>query len=228
MPQRGEAASARGSATTPRSCRVRQGADGASTGWHLHQSLFELATGKGVFVPDAQGTVLSLLASSYLGGSAARTPPPRPRSRRRPSTATSATSRISLAPDRIAWGIDNKGAMIRAVGGVGDPATRLENRSGEPAANPYLYIASQLVSGMDGVDRGLVPPAPTTDPYAAVAEPLPTNLGAAVDALSLDETFRAAFGNVVVDWYATIKRAEFARYLRHVSDWEQREYFGII
>jgi len=31
----------------------------------------------------------------------------------------------------------------------------------------------------------------------------------------------------VVDWYATIKRAEFARYLRHVSDWEQREYFDI-
>ncbi|KAA9108044.1 glutamine synthetase family protein [Microbacterium rhizomatis] len=204
-----------------------QGADGASTGWHLHQSLYELESGSGAFVPDAPGTVLSLLGSSYLAGllahaaasSAFATPTVNGYKRYQP---------FSLAPDRIAWGIDNKGAMIRAVGSTGDPATRLENRSGEPAANPYLYIASQLVSGMDGVDRGLIPPAPTTEPYAAAAEPLPTNLGAAIDALVADEAFRTAFGDAVVDWYATIKRAEFARYLRHVSDWEQREYFGIV
>ncbi len=117
--------------------------------------------------------------------------------------------------------------MIRAVGGPGDPATRLENRSGEPAANPYLYIAAQLISGMDGMERGLIPPAPTANPYQADAPKLPASLGAAVDALVADDVFRAALGDTVVDWYATIKRAEFGRYLRHVSDWEQREYFGI-
>ncbi|RKN05932.1 glutamine synthetase family protein [Streptomyces radicis] len=203
-----------------------QGADGASTGWHLHQSLHELATGVGAFVPDAPGATLSPLGARYLAGlldhalaaAAFTTPTVNGYKRYQP---------YSLAPDRVTWGIDNKGAMIRAVGGPGDPATRLENRSGEPAANPYLYITSQLVSGMDGIDRGLVPPAPTTTPYAEDAERLPTDLGAAVDALGGDAAFRAALGDTVVEWYATIKRAEFDRYLRHVSDWEQREYFGI-
>ncbi|WP_100811542.1 MULTISPECIES: glutamine synthetase family protein [unclassified Microbacterium] len=203
-----------------------QGAEGASTGWHLHQSLYELETGRGAFVPDAEGTTLSLVGSAYLAGllehapaaSAFATPTVNGYKRYQP---------FSLAPDRVAWGIDNKGAMIRAVGGVGDPATRLENRSGEPAANPYLYIASQLISGMDGMERGLIPPAPTTNPYTADAPRLPASLAAAVDALVVDEAFRSALGPTVVDWYATIKRAEFDRYLRHVSDWEQREYFGI-
>ncbi|RBM06268.1 glutamine synthetase family protein [Streptomyces sp. PT12] len=203
-----------------------QGAEGASTGWHLHQSLHDLATGAGAFLPDAPGDALSPLGARYLAGlldhalaaAAFTTPTVNGYKRYQP---------YSLAPDRVAWGIDNKGAMIRAVGGQGDPATRLENRSGEPAANPYLYIASQLVSGMDGIDRGLVPPAPTATPYADDAPRLPSSLGAAVDALEGDAAFRAALGDTVVEWYATIKRAEFDRYLRHVSDWEQREYFGI-
>ncbi|MFT4306859.1 MAG: glutamine synthetase family protein [Microbacterium sp.] len=203
-----------------------QGAEGASTGWHLHQSLYDLRTGEGAFVPDAAGSTLSPVGSAYLAGLLAHaaaatvftTPTVNGYKRYQP---------FSLAPDRIAWGIDNKGAMIRAVGGVGDPATRLENRSGEPAANPYLYIASQLISGMDGVERSLVPPAPVTDPYRADAPALPASLGEATEAFLADLVFADALGSTVVDWYATIKRAEFARYLRHVSDWEQREYFGI-
>lgn len=202
-----------------------QGTEGASTGWHLHQSLTDEA-GVNVFMPDAPGTSMSLLGASYLAGilehapgaAAFTTPTVNGYKRYQPN---------SLAPDRIAWGIDNKGAMVRAVGGHGDPATRLENRSGEPAANPYLYIASQLISGMDGVDRGLIPPAPTNDPYNTVAPALPSSLGAAVDALAADAAFRSALGDIVVDWFSTIKRAEFSRYLRHVSDWEQREYFDI-
>ncbi|GAA1687949.1 glutamine synthetase family protein [Microbacterium sediminicola] len=203
-----------------------QGAEGASTGWHLHQSLVDLETGEGVFLPETADEPLSPLGASYLAGLLAHAP----------AAAAFSTPTVngykryqpfSLAPDRIAWGVDNKGAMVRAVGGVGDPATRLENRSGEPAANPYLYIASQLISGMDGVDRGLVPPAPTTNPYQADAERLPSSLGDAVTALDGDEAFRHALGDTVVDWYLTIKRAEYARYLRHVSDWEQREYFDI-
>ncbi len=203
-----------------------QGAEGASTGWHLHQSLTDRDTGAGVFLPEDASAPLSAVGMSYLAGLLAHAP----------AAAAFTTPTVngykryqpfSLAPDRIAWGIDNKGAMIRAVGGVGDPATRLENRSGEPAANPYLYIASQLISGMDGIDRALQPPAPTANPYQADAERLPASLGAAADRLDADTAFRHALGDTVVDWYLTIKRAEYARYLRHVSDWEQREYFDI-
>lgn len=202
------------------------GAETASTGWHLHQSLYELETGAPAFCPSGGQDPLSRLGMAYLAGlvehaaaaAAFTTPTVNGYKRYQP---------FSLAPDRIAWGVDNKGAMIRAVGGAGDPATRLENRSGEPAANPYLYIASQIVSGMDGVARGLTPPAPTEEPYVSDVPKLPASLGVAIDALDDDKAFRDAFGVEVVDWYLAIKRAEFGRYLRHVSDWEQREYFDI-
>ncbi|MFD7712488.1 hypothetical protein ACFV8W_35920, partial [Streptomyces sp. NPDC059786] len=135
---------------------------------------------------------------------------------------------MSLAPDRVVWGIDNKGAMVRVVGTQGGGGTRLENRSGEPAANPYLYIASQVVSGMDGMARRLDPGPPVSDPYDAAAPGLPVSLAQALDALDADPVFAEAFGEDVVSWLTTIKRAEFARYLAHVSDWEQREYFDFV
>ncbi|MDQ7903653.1 glutamine synthetase family protein [Phytohabitans sp. ZYX-F-186] len=204
-----------------------QGAETASTGWHLHQSLTDLRTGRAAFVPGVADTEpLSVTGRSYLEGllrhataaAAFTTPTVNGYKRYQP---------YSLAPDRIAWGVDNKGAMVRVVGGPGDPATRLENRSGEPAANPYLYIAAQAVSGLDGITRRLTLRPPTTAPYEASAPRLPRSLGESVAALESDATFREALGDVVVDWYAHLKRAEFERYLLHVSDWEQREYFGM-
>jgi glutamine synthetase len=204
------------------------GADTASTGWHLHQSLVDLESGENAFIPTAAegGALLSSTGQRYLGGllrhapaaSVFATPTVNGYKRYRPFT---------LAPDRICWGIDNKGAMVRVVGGPGDPATRLENRSGEPAANPYLYMASQLVSGMAGIDGEVDPGAPTEDPYAEAAVPLPASLMAALEELRDDEAFAAAFGQEVVDWILTLKGSEVERYLAEVSDWEQREYFGL-
>lgn len=203
------------------------GADIASSGWHLHQSLTDLASGDPVFMPADDGDVVSALGRQYLAGllanadaaTAFSTPTVNGYKRYRP---------FSLAPDRKVWGIDNKGAMIRAVGRPGDPGSRLENRSGEPGANPYLYIASQAVAGLDGIDRALEPPAPVDDPYSADATRLPANLAVALDALDASDAFRAALGDVVVDWYVGLKRAEWSRYLAHVSDWEQREYLGLL
>jgi len=133
----------------------------------------------------------------------------------------------SLAPDRVVWGEDNKGAMVRAVGGPGDPATRLENRSGEPAANPYLYIASQLVSGLDGIDSALDPGQPTDRPYGEAADRLPDSLMDAVAALRADRVFAERFGAAYVDYFIRLKEAEIQRFLAAVTDWEQREYFSL-
>ena len=66
--------------------------------------------------------------------------------------------------------------MIRVLGQPGDPATRLENRVGEPAANPYLYVASQIYSGLDGIARRLDPGPSADTPYEAAAALLPKNL----------------------------------------------------
>ena len=131
----------------------------------------------------------------------------------------------SLAPDRAIWSRDNRGVMIRVLGGPGDAATRLENRVGEPAANPYLYMASQILSGLDGVDRKLDPPLSADTPYETKADLLPKSLREAVYALNDDPFFREQLGAAFVDYYVFIKNAEIERFQAEVSDWEQREYF---
>ena len=71
----------------------------------------------------------------------------------------------SLAPDRAIWARDNRGVMVRVLGQPGDAATHLENRVGEPAANPYLYMASQIYAGLDGIARRLDPGPSADTPY---------------------------------------------------------------
>lgn len=196
-----------------------------SSGWHLHQSLWDRKSAANAFMPAKTG-VLSDTGLSFIAGVMEHTaaacvfsnPTLNGYKRFRPFT---------LAPDRILWGVDNKAAMLRALGGPGDAASRIENRVGEPAANPYLYLASQVHAGLDGIRRKLTPATPADAPYAADAEKLPGSLMAAVEALRSSTFFRSALGDQFVDYILTIKDAEIARFLSEVTDWEQREYFEI-
>ena len=123
--------------------------------------------------------------------------------------------------------------MIRVLGQPGDPATRLENRVGEPAANPYLYVASQVYSGLDGIARRLDPGPSADTPYEAAAALLPKNLSEALTALRADEPFRAGFGGGFIDYYTHIKAAEIERFQKEAADqpdvtpWEQKEYLDL-
>ena len=198
----------------------------ASSGWHLHQSLEDLG-GRNLFAPQRGGELLSPLGRQYLAGllagaaeAVAFTTPTINGYKRYRSH--------SLAPDRIAWGSDNRGAMLRVVSGAANPAaTRIENRIGEPAANPYLYIASQLATGLHGIEAALEPPPPVDAPYDAVAAPLPGSLGAALDALAAGGVLREAFGAEFLEYYARVKRAEVRRYETTVTDWETKEYLDL-
>ncbi len=141
----------------------------------------------------------------------------------------------SLAPDRAIWARDNRGVMMRLLGEPGDAATHLENRVGEPAANPYLYIASQIFAGLDGMARRLDPGPSADTPYEAAAAFLPKDLSEALAALRADEAFRAGFGSGFIDYYAHIKDAELARFAKdepaqnqaNVTAWEQNEYLDL-
>ena len=195
-----------------------------ASGWHLHQSIVSRTSGDNVFMAKDDGELLSTFGRGYLAGllqharaSAVFTTPTINGYKRYRS--------YSLAPDRAIWGRDNRGVMIRVLGGANDPATRLENRIGEPAANPYLYMASQILSGLDGVDRGLDPGPSADTPYETQAALLPKTLREAVFALKDDPFFRDALGAEFVDYYVHIKNAEIERFQAEVSDWEQREYF---
>ncbi|TAJ37315.1 MAG: glutamine synthetase [Reyranella sp.] len=195
-----------------------------SSGWHLHQSLKDRKTHANAFVDVTEP--LSATGMHYMAGllkharaaAAFSTPTLNGYKRYRP---------FSLAPDRAVWGRDNRGVMVRVLGGPGDPATHLENRVGEPAANPYLYMASQMVSGLDGIGRKLDPGPSADTPYEAKAPALPRSLGEALEALRGDQVLREGFGDFFVDYYLKLKQAEIDRFNADVSDWEQREYFSL-
>jgi glutamine synthetase len=201
-----------------------------SCGWHLHQSLIARASGANAF---AHADGLSPLGQYYLAGLLAHasasapftTPTVNGYKRYRP---------YALAPDRASWARDNRGVLIRVVGQPGDSATHLENRIGEPAANPYLYVASQIYAGLDGIARKLDAGPSADTPYEAKAPALPKSLREAVAQLRSDEILRAAFGMTFTDYYAHIKDAEFARFAKEadaatseVTSWEQNEYLDL-
>ena len=134
----------------------------------------------------------------------------------------------ALAPQSILWGRDNRGAMLRVVGQAGDPATRIENRIGEPAANPYLYIASQIHAGLDSVARQLKAPPASIAPYDAGNDKLPTSLGEALDSLQADDALVRGLGQEFVGYYTRIKQQELRRFgdAEDKLDWQRREYFS--
>lgn len=217
-----------------------------SSGWHLHQSLVQQPDGGNAFMRQTskQGTtsadaqsVLSPIGEHYLAGLLAHagamaafcTPTINGYGRFQPN---------ALAPQSPLWARDNRGAMLRVIGtppnghagAEPDSATRIENRLGEPAANPYLYIASQIYAGLDGMRRHLSAPPATEKPYDRDHALLPSSLGDALRALSADTTLVAAFGADFVRYFTTIKNQELARHAQAQDphEWERREYFGRI
>lgn len=219
-----------------------------SSGWHLHQSLVQMGlphrslaqppNGQNACMRDspAPGTTpldarhtLSDAASHWLAGLLAHargmtalcTPTINGFARFRPN---------ALAPQSVIWGQDNRGALLRVVGGAGDAATRIENRLGEPAANPYLYMASQIHAGLDGLAQRLQPPQACEAPYAETGEKIPTSLGEALAELQADEALRAGLGEDFVRYFCRIKQHEIERHAdaKDKPDFERREYFARI
>ena len=197
----------------------------SSSGWHLHQSLRDRRTNLNAFTSHDKDP-LSRAGRNFLAGllsharaAAAFTTPTINGYKRYRS--------YSLAPDRAIWGRDNRGVMIRVLGSPGDPAARLENRVGEPAANPYLYMASQIFTGLDGMERMLEPGPSADTPYEAQALHLPKSLEEALRALRNDNCLADGFGRNFIDYYMRIKDAEITRYQSEVTEWEQREYFEL-
>jgi glutamine synthetase len=196
-----------------------------ASGWHLHQSLISNRTAGNSFTPTS-GNILSPTSENWLAGLLSHaeescllsTPTINGFKRYQP---------YSLAPDRIQWGLDNRGAMLRVIRSEHDNSSRIENRVGDPAANPYLYLTSQIYSGLDGLKRKLNAPAAVENPYDSDAPKLPTNLGAAIESFSRSEFYQEMLGHDFVDYYSRIKHAEWDRYLNTISDWEQREYFSL-
>lgn len=195
-----------------------------ASGWHLHQSLVAAEDGRNLFCAE-DDTAISQLGRHYMGGLLAHAAAAAPF-----TTPTingyKRYSAYALAPDRIGWGLDNRGTMLRVCGMHGDGATRIENRVGEPAANPYLYSAAQIAAGLDGIGAERDPGPPTDAPYGDDAAMLPASLEEAIQALRQSALYRAAFGEAFIAYICQLKEFEVARFQSEVTDWEMREYFS--
>jgi glutamine synthetase len=209
-----------------------------ASGWHLHQSLVDgqgrnakaltraapAGTPPGaaaqVLSPAGQHWLAGLLAHAH--GMAALCAPT--------AVAYSRYQGSLMAPRAAVWGRDHRGALLRVVGQPGDPATRIENRLGEPLANPYLCMAAQVLAGLDGLRARRDPgPAATANPYTpGQGAALPDNLAAALNALSTDPVLCAGLGEPLVRAFTTIKHQELARRAAaaDVQEWDRRELFA--
>ena len=205
-----------------------------SSGWHLHESLISRRDGTNSFA--SADDWLSQTGRQFVAGlidhsmpmAMFATPTVNGYKRYRP---------YSFAPDRVCWALENRGALVRVQGAPGDTNSHVEMRIGEPAANPYLYMAANIAAGLDGMRRQLDPPPPVeADPYATENQMLPTSLAEAIGELEKDTFYREAFGDTLVDYLLQMKKSENGRYEasiaesplmdpQDVSEWEMREYF---
>ena len=136
------------------------------------------------------------------------------------------------APTVIAYSLANRSPMIRLPKATGN-SKRIEIRSPDPTANPYLLFTALMAAGIDGVKRGLKAPDPVTvnvylqsDEWRAehkISE-LPGSLGEAIDALEADDVIRGAFSEHTLESYVDSKRAEIAEYRKQVHSWELENY----
>ena len=136
------------------------------------------------------------------------------------------------APVYIAWSPGNRSAAIRIPAKRGN-STRAELRTPDPTANPYLAFTVMLAAGLDGIKRGLKPPAPVNQNIYHLSEEesaklkiagLPHNLSAAIDAFSRDKVLTRALGEHITDAFIAEKRAEWKDYQAQVHDWEIERY----
>lgn len=139
------------------------------------------------------------------------------------------------APVYIAWSCSNRTPMIRIPASRG-LSTRLEVRSVDPMANPYLALAVMLKAGLDGIKNEMTPPEETNDNIYDMNEveleeqaikSLPTSLHSALKALKRNETIKEALGNHIYINFVKSKTVEWDSYKAEVSKWEKEHYLHL-
>lgn len=190
---------------------------------HLHQSLW--SNGASAFWDERGDHGMSRVMRSYLAGLLDTLPElfalyaPNVNSYKRYVSG-------SWAPTVATWGMENRTAALRVIGG-GPGAIRIENRTPGADVNAYLGFAACLAGGLSGIERGLEPPpAFAGDVYKAEGlAGLPPTLEHAIDRFEASAVARRYLGDAFVDHFVTMRRWEIERHRRAVTEWERRRYF---
>ena len=111
--------------------------------------------------------------------------------------------------------------------GPGRAPARIELRSPDPAANPYLVFALILAAGLRGIERGYELEAEMVDEPPPGAARLPEGLRAATEIFAASELARETLGDRLCDWYVRNKRREWEEYRRTVTPFERRRYLRL-
>jgi glutamine synthetase len=191
---------------------------------HVHMSLWDPAAKTNRFAEESTPDGMSRIMRHFLGGLLAGS---RDLSLFIASNINSYKryAVASWAPVNIVWSRDNRTCGFRIVGQ--GPSLRIENRLPGGDANPYLAYAAMLAAGLDGIERGIEPPAEFRgNAYEADDVPrVPRALYEAIAAWRESELARDAFGQIVVAHYLNMAEVEQHAYDMAVTDWERRRYF---
>ncbi|MFD2682686.1 type I glutamate--ammonia ligase [Bacillus seohaeanensis] len=136
------------------------------------------------------------------------------------------------APCYVAWSAQNRSPLIRIPASRG-MSTRVEVRSVDPAANPYLAMSVLLAAGLDGVRNKLEAPAPIDrniyvmdkqEREEAGIVDLPATLHAALEELKANEVITAALGGHITEHFIEAKEIEWDMFRTQVHPWEREQY----
>lgn len=211
------------------------GEDGSAM--FLHQSLFDHDGNNVFWGEDDEKYHLSDVAKHYMAGILAHA--------REISAITNPTvnsyKRITTGGDSVpqyaTWGLRNRASMVRIP--VYKPgkqlSTRIELRSPDPMANPYLVNAVTLAAGLDGIERKLeLPPEATaetlklTDRQMVEAgyTPLPRSLKEALDVFEDSQFMKDALGEHIHSFFLKKKRDEWHKFESTITEWEIKHYLA--
>ena len=203
----------------------------AGSGMHINISMAK--DGKNVFCDESDKNGLSSTAYSFIAGimehikgmTAITNPLVNSYKRLVPEFE---------APVYIAWSAQNRSPLIRVPAARGQ-GTRVELRSADPSANPYLALAVTIAAGLDGVKRGLVPPVAVDGNIYEMTEAqrkkhkvdmLPTSLENALIELKKDKLICNTLGEHILEKYVEAKKLEWLNYKTRISQWEIEEYLN--
>ncbi|MCQ6276278.1 type I glutamate--ammonia ligase [Bacillus sp. V3B] len=204
----------------------------AGSGMHCNLSLF--TNGKNAFYDESSSLELSDVARQFIAGiikhASAFTAITNP-------TVNSYKRLVPgyEAPCYVAWSTSNRSPLVRIPASRG-LSTRVEVRSVDPSANPYLALAVLLKAGLDGIQNKMTPPVPLDrNIYAMNREErlaegitdLPASLAIALEELKSDEVVISALGDHIIEHFLEAKEIEWDMFRTQVHPWEREQYMNM-
>jgi glutamine synthetase len=205
------------------------------SGMHVHQSLFDVKTGKNLFHDQEDKYKLSKIAYNFTAGQmkyikeicAILCP-----------TVNSYKRLISgfEAPVYITWGSMNRSSLIRVPKWSKEKSARIELRCPDSSCNPYLAFAVMLRAGFEGIKNNLMPPEPVEENVYKMEDSrlneknidiLPNSLWEALEELKSSKIVYETLGKSLFEKYIEIKTKEWNEFKMQVTAWEIKKYLEI-